>query len=314
VRIIFCGTPDFAVPTLRRLISEPDFSLEAVISQPDRPRGRGRAISATPVKRVALAAGLHVFQPEKIKSDAAHDFIQRIAPEAVVIIAYGQIVPARLLEMPRLGWINLHGSLLPKYRGAAPIQWAIANGETRTGLTTMRIDAGMDTGPTLLRWETEIGAEETAPQLAARMSEAGAELMVETLRKYGRGEIAPAPQDNSQASLAPIIRKEHGRIDWSLTARKISDRMRAFDPWPGAYTTFRGQLCHLWGRSATPPTPLPAEAAPGTLAQSGSDLLAACGEGTWLRIEEVQLEGRRRMPAGEFARGARPRPGEHFGS
>jgi methionyl-tRNA formyltransferase len=305
VRIIFCGTPEFAVPTLRRLIAEPDFRIEAVISQPDRPHGRGGQISATPVKEVALAAGLHVFQPEKIKSDAAFDFIRQMAPDAVVIIAYGQIVPARLLDIPRLGWINLHGSLLPKYRGAAPIQWAIVNGETRTGLTTMRIDPGMDTGPTLLRWETEIGPDETSVQLALRMAAAGADLMVETLRRYGNEEITPAPQDNSQASLAPMIKKEDGRIDWSLTAPQIYNRVRGFDPWPGAYTTFRGQLCHIWGRpSPAPPNASPNEP-PGTLVSLGSELLAACGGATWLRLDSVQLEGRKRVPARDFAHGAR---------
>ncbi len=186
LRIIFCGTPEFAVPSLRRLLSDPEFAIAAVVTQPDRPRGRGQEVSASPVKTVALEAGLQVYQPEKIKSDSALDFFMRMAVDAVVIIAYGQIIPARLIALPRLGWINLHGSLLPKYRGAAPIAWAIANGETVTGLTSMQIDAGMDTGPMLLRHKLEIGPDETTPELASRMAEAGAPLIIETLGKLAR--------------------------------------------------------------------------------------------------------------------------------
>src|SRR2546426_1348834 len=185
MRIVFCGTPDFAVPTLKRLLAEPDFTIEAVVTQPDRPRGRGGLLASSPVKDLALDAGLHVYQPEKIKSDSAYEFFKRLAPDAVVIVAYGQIIPARLIEIPRLGWMNLHASLLPKYRGAAPVNWAIINGETRTGLSTMQIDAGLDTGPVLMQFELEIGANETAPQLLRRMAEAGGPLVVGSLRKLG---------------------------------------------------------------------------------------------------------------------------------
>src|ERR1700675_2522792 len=200
MRIIFCGTPEFAVPSLRRLAAEPGITIEAVITQPDRPRGRGQHVSASPVKEAALAADLRVYQPETIKSDSAQEFLKGIAPDAVVIIAYGQIIPARLLTIPRLGWINLHASLLPRYRGAAPIHWAIANGETTSGLTTMQIDAGMDTGPILLQRELLIGPDETAPELARRMSEAGAPLVADSLRKLELNAIAPLAQDSSQAS------------------------------------------------------------------------------------------------------------------
>src|SRR5665213_2882967 len=180
LRIVFCGTPEFAVPSLRHLAERPEFSVEAVISQPDRPRGRGQQISASPVKEAALETALPVFQPESIKSESSQEFLKRVAPDAVVIIAYGQIIPARLLKIPRLGWINVHGSLLPRYRGAAPIHWAIANGETRTGVTTMQIDAGMDTGPILLQQELEVSPDETAPELYSRMSEVGAALIVDS--------------------------------------------------------------------------------------------------------------------------------------
>lgn len=316
MRIAFCGTPEFAVPTLRRLLSEPDFTIEAVVTQPDRPRGRGQQVASPPVKDVALDAGLHVYQPEKIKSDSAYDFFKRLAPEAVVIIAYGQIVPARLIESPRLGWINLHASLLPKYRGAAPVNWAIINGETRTGLTTMQIDASMDTGPILLQRELEIGTDETAPELAQRMAKAGAALVVETLRQLERGEIQPRAQKHAKATLAPALKKEDGRIAWNLTAQQIYNRIRGLAPWPGAYTTFRDKLCHVWGRPAAPGAKLSATHAadtpPGTLRAESNAVFVACGDGTWLELEAVRLEGRKRISAREFANGARLQPGERF--
>jgi methionyl-tRNA formyltransferase len=310
MRIVFCGTPEFAVPSLRALAAHPDFSVEAVITQPDRPSGRGGHVAASPIKEAALAAGLHVYQPESIKSESSQDFLKRIAPDAVVIIAYGQIVPQRLLEIPRLGWINVHGSLLPKYRGAAPIHWAIAHGESVTGLTTMQIDAGMDTGPILLQREMEIGPDETSPELSVRMREAAAEMIVDSLLKFDRGEIAPAPQNSAAVSYAPILKKEDGRIDWSHSARDIYNRMRGFTPWPGAFTTFRGQTCHLWGRPTDAGSEIPQ---PGQISSLGKELLVGCGEGTQLRIEFVQLEGRKRVTALEFANGARLAPGESFG-
>ena len=311
LRIVFCGTPEFAVPSLRRLAERPEFSIQAVITQPDRPRGRGQHVSASPVKEAALEIGLHVYQPETIKSDSSQNFLKRLAPDAVVIIAYGQIIPARLLTIPRLGWINLHGSLLPRYRGAAPIHWAIANGETLTGLTVMQIDAGMDTGPTLLRHEVEIGPDETAPELAARMSAIGAKLIVESLLRFDRGEISPAPQEEKIATSAPILKKEDGRIDWDLPAHKIYNRMRGFMPWPGSYSTFRDQICHLWGRPETSSAP-GADITPGEIIQSSKGIYAVCGGGTSLRLESVQIEGRKKVSAREFANGARLAPDDGF--
>jgi methionyl-tRNA formyltransferase len=262
------------------------------------------------VKEAALAAGLYVFQPEKIRSDSALAFFQKVNPGVVVIIAYGQIVPQRLIAIPRYGWINVHASLLPQYRGAAPINWAIASGETRTGLTTMQIDAGLDTGPTLLRWETDIGAHETAPQLTARMGQAAAPLIVETLHKLAAGQITPQPQEHAQAPLARLLKKEDGRIDWQQPAQVIYNRMRGFAAWPGAWTTFRGHTCHLWGRPATPAAAERAE--PGSIHFVGGEIRVACGSGTALLITEVQLEGRKRLPAGDFANGARLNPNEAF--
>jgi methionyl-tRNA formyltransferase len=310
MRIVFCGTPEFAVPSLRRLAAEPSISVEAAITQPDRPRGRGQHVSSSPVKEAALAAGLHVYQPETIKSDSAQEFLKRVAPDAVVIIAYGQIVPARLLTIPRLGWMNLHASLLPQYRGAAPIHWAIANGETSTGLTTMQIDAGMDTGPILLQRRLQIGPDETAPELAGKMREIGADLVVESLLQFDRGEISPTPQDSQNASYAPLLKKEDGRIEWARTAQQIYNRMRGFAPWPGTYTTFREQTCHLWGRPES--AAAAGHTTPGEIIAPASELYVVCGEGTCLRLESVQMEGRKRISAREFANGARLAPSDRF--
>jgi methionyl-tRNA formyltransferase len=320
LRIIFCGTPEFALPSLRHLLAQSDFQIAGVVTQPDRPRGRGHATSSSPVKEAAVSARIPVYQPDKIKLDEAFQYFNRSAPDAVVIIAYGQIIPQRLLEIPRFGWINLHGSILPKYRGAAPIHRAIINGETRTGLTTMRIDAGLDTGPTLLRFETDIGADETAPQLYARLSEAGAPLVVETLRGLDRGTISAVPQDNSQASFAPPLKKEEGRIDWSLPARQIYNRIRGLQPWPGAFTLFRGKNCAIWGRplsrqntvATLADSPAASTRAPGEIFARGGNVSVACGEGTSLQLDFVQLEGRKRITALEFANGARLAPGDRF--
>jgi len=311
LKIVFCGTPAFALPTLRHLIAQPDFQVEGVITQPDRPRGRGQQTASSPVKDAAIEAGIYVYQPEKIKSESAHDYFKRVAPDVVVIIAYGQIIPASLIAIPRLGWINLHASLLPKYRGAAPINWAIVNGETRMGLTTMRIDAGLDTGPMLLKHETAIGPGETVPELTARLAEGGARLMAETLRKLERGEIVPAPQDNSQATLAPPLKKEDGRIDWFLPAPKIYNRIRGLQPWPGAFTKFRGATCRIWGK---PLRPVAAGGAPGIILPTQEDgLLVICGGATVLHVEHIQLEGRNRITDREFMNGAKIVPGEKFG-
>ena len=318
MRILFCGTPHFAVPTFIRLLAQPDIEIAGVITQPDRPRGRGHEISASPVKEAAIAANVPVHQPEKIRSPEARDLLQRLAPDCIVIIAYGQIIPAALLSIPRLGWINLHASLLPKYRGAAPINWAIANGETETGITTMRIDAGMDTGDTLLEHALEIGPKETAPELASRLSEAGAPLMAETLRGLVAGKTVPRPQDHSQATLAPTLKREDGRIDWTLTSTETFNRMRGFAPWPGAYTTFRGQTCHLWGEPVSKEL-IPASGGirnvpPGTLLPEKETLHVVCGGTTVLRVLAVKLEGRKQVSASEFANGARLKTGELFRS
>jgi len=316
MRVVFCGTPEFAVPAFRSLLAQPDFQIVAAITQPDRPRGRGHDVSYAPVKEAALAAGVPVHQPEKIRQPDAQALLERLAPDAVVIIAYGQIIPARLLTIPKFGWINLHASLLPKYRGAAPINWAIVNGETESGVTTMRIDAGMDSGEILLQETMEIGRAETAPELAARMSEVGARLMPNTLRGLAGGSITPRAQNHGEATVAPMLKKEFGLIEWTLTADEIFNRIRGFAPWPGTYTEFRGQRCHIWGEPASkdaedgePWGDVPA----GTLFAHRDDLKVVCGGATRLRLTAVKLEGRKQVTVAEFLHGARLQPGERFG-
>jgi methionyl-tRNA formyltransferase len=328
LRIIFCGTPAFAVPSLRHVIAQPDFEIVGVVTQPDRPRGRGQQVSVSPVKAVAVEAGIPVYQPEKIKSPDSLDYFQRVAADVVVIIAYGQIISARLIAIPRLGWINLHGSLLPKYRGAAPINWAILDNEKKTGLTTMQIDSGLDTGPMLLNYETTIGKDETAPELTARLAEAGGPLMAETLRKLDAGEIDPQPQENSLATFAPLLKKNDGLIEWEWPSEYIYSRIRGLQPWPGAFSTFRGKICQIWGRAlsfpetALLPEPLqPSDLTAPTMLRVGGIIIpkkfgvfVSCGSPNALRLDYVQLEGRNRVTAQEFVNGAHLAPGERFGT
>jgi len=315
MRIVFCGTPQFAVPSLKFLLTQNDFEIVSVYTQPDRPRGRGQEISFSPVKEVAVAAGLNVQQPAKVRAPEVEEHLRKLAPDAIVIIAYGQIIPARLLPIPRLGWINLHASLLPKYRGAAPIQWAIASGETVTGNTTMRIDPGMDTGEMLLQEALRIGAEDTAPELATRLALMGAPLMAETLRGLAKGNLAGRAQNHAAATLAPMLKREDGRIEWARTVTEIYNRMRGFAPWPGAYTEFRGQTCHLRGKPSDEGKPVAGAAAgePGTIFVEKDLVRVICGGGSLLDITNVKQEGRKEISAGEFVRGARVVQGEKFG-
>src|SRR5271167_991388 len=243
--LVFCGTPLFAVPTLEKLVAA-GFRVKLVATQPDRPSGRGMELAASPVKRTALALDLPITQPEKIKNNEEFRAqLESIAPEAIIVVGYGHIIPQWMIELPKFGNINLHASLLPKYRGAAPIQWAIARGETVTGVTTMRIDAGLDTGDILLQAEERIKPEDTALTLAPRLAQTGAELMITTLSGLQKGTITPRPQDHAQATLAPILRREDGLIDFSRTAVETWNRLRGFQPWPGAFTHFRGKMLHL---------------------------------------------------------------------
>jgi methionyl-tRNA formyltransferase len=303
--LIFLGTPAFAVPTLERVVDE-GHRVVAVFTQPDRPKGRGGQVSQSPVKEAALRLGLPVHQPERIRRPEVLEQLKQMKPDAMVVVGYGQIIPQGIIDIPRHGIINVHASLLPKYRGAAPIQWAIANGETRTGVTTMRIDAGLDTGDMLLKWETEIGPEEDALDLGRRLSVAGAELLVETLQD----NPAPVKQNPDEATYAPILKKEDGLIDWSWPARKISNRSRGFLPWPGAHSFFRGQLFHIWKSRVSSDRE---SGEPGQMIPQKKRLLIACGEATTLEAIEVQVEGRKRMSAEAFLNGHQLRDGEMLG-
>ena len=320
--LVFVGTPKFALPTLQ-VLHRAGHGVRAVFTQPDQPAGRGGRLTAPPVKRVAVALGLPVHQPARIRSPEVFDLLKSLEPEAVVVVGYGKILPQRILDLPRYGCINLHASLLPKYRGAAPVQWAIIRGETVTGVTTMRMDAGLDTGDILLARETPIEPEEDAISMGHRLAEMGASLVLETLDGLQRGTLTPLPQDHDQATSAPMLKKEHGRMDWSLPALDIANRVRGLVPWPGAFTTFRDGLLHVWRArpelatplhsSLTPGTVQPGTIQLGTIEKAGRRLLVACGQGSWLEIQEVQREGRRRLSAAEFLNGARVASGEHLG-
>jgi methionyl-tRNA formyltransferase len=308
--LVFLGTPSFAVPTLERVI-EAGHRVLAVFTQPDRPKGRGGQLSASPVKETALQLGLPVHQPERIRRPDPVEQLKQMQPDAMVVVGYGQIIPQSIIDIPRHGIINVHGSLLPKYRGAAPIQWAIANGETTTGVTTMRIDAGLDTGDMLLKWETAIGPEENALELGERMAQAGADRLVQTLAEIEAGTMHAEPQDNAQASLAPILKKEDGEVDWNWPAQKIVNRARGFLPWPGAYSHFRGQLFHIWKARVADET---SDSARGRLIPLKKRLLVSSGEGTALELLEVQVEGRKRMPVEAFLNGHRLDENEILGA
>ncbi|HLJ48619.1 MAG TPA: methionyl-tRNA formyltransferase [Bryobacteraceae bacterium] len=310
MRIVFLGTPQFAVPTLEHLVAA-GHSVPAVFTQPDRPKGRGGALAAPEVKQAAVRLGLPVFQPERVRRPEVVEQLREIAADAMVVVGYGQIIPQSIIDLPRFGIINVHASLLPKYRGAAPIQWAIANGETRTGVTTMRIDAGLDTGDMLLKWETAIGPDENALELGPRLADAGATLLIETVREIEAGSVIPEPQDSALATLAPILKKEDGQIDWAWQAQKIFNRSRGFLPWPGVYTTFRGQLFHIW---KCVPVEQPSAAEPGRLRPDRRRLFVSGGENTALELLEVQIEGRKRVSAEAFLNGQRISDNEVFGA
>lgn len=308
LRLVFCGTPQFAVPTLEKLVAS-SFRVDLVVTQPDRPKGRGLELVASPIKQTALGLKLPITQPERIKNNEEFRAqLAAITPDAIIVVGYGRLIPQWMLDLPRLGNLNLHASLLPKYRGAAPIQWAIANGETTTGVTTMLLDAGLDTGDILLQSEVAIEVADTAETLAPRLASKGAGLMVETLHRLQAGSIPPKPQDDSKATLAPILKREDGIIDFSRDASQILNRLRGFQPWPGAFTKFRGKTLQIL-RARTVEQRVPQS----ELLSVGTRLLAGCGGNTSLELLEVQLEGKKRTAARDFIHGYKPKPGERLG-
>lgn len=281
-------------------MSSAGHEIPLVITQPDRPKGRGNAVAMSPVKEAAIRLGIEVYQPERVRRPESVERLRALAPEIMVIVGYGQIIPQSILDIAPHGILNVHASLLPKYRGAAPIQWAVANGETVTGVTIMKIDAGLDTGDMLSKTETPIGENETSVELYPRLAEIGASLLVEVLATLGT--ITPIKQDPAAATLAPILKKEDGLIDWTRPAREIHNRIRGLQPWPGAYTHFRGHALHIWRSLLTADrTSLP----PGSLVFERRRLCIAAGDGLFLELREVQLEGRKRLSGDVFANGAR---------
>jgi methionyl-tRNA formyltransferase len=308
MRLVFLGTPEFAVPTLERIVAS-GHEVLTVVTQPDRPKGRGQQPAAPPVKQSALRLSLPVHQPERVRRPEAIDYLRELAPEIMVVVGYGQIIPQEVIDLAPRGIVNVHASLLPKYRGAAPIQWAIVTGETVTGVTTMQINAGLDTGDMLLKAETKIGPDENAMELGARLATLGADLLVETLDRLAAGTIVPVKQDSAQATYAPILKKEDGRIDWSHAAQAVHNHVRGLQPWPGAYTQFRGQTLHIWKSRIWDQGFHPAAGA----ILSVKPLLVNCRSGA-IELIEVQLEGRKRIFATDFANGQRLNENEFLGA
>jgi methionyl-tRNA formyltransferase len=308
-RAIFFGSPAFAVPCLEATVEVAD--VVAVVTQPDRPAGRGMALRPPPVKERAVAMGLHVLQPTKVRTDAFAATLRGLEADVGVVVAYGRILPLAVLEAPRLGCVNVHASLLPRWRGAAPIHWAIVHGDAETGVCLMRMDEGMDTGPVLSCDRTPIGPNETAGALSERLSVMGAHLLRRDLPRYLAGALVPTPQQGEGVTMAPILQKEHGRIDWQASAREVHDRVRGMSPWPGAHTALGDRRVKVHRTRVARPTGRSGE--PGEVACADGDVLeVACGDGT-VAIEELQLEGKKRLPARQFMAGRMVTPGARFG-
>jgi methionyl-tRNA formyltransferase len=306
VKLVFCGTPGFAVPTLEALIAA-GHEVALAVTQPDRPVGRAQQLTAPPVKQTALAAGIPVLQPEKIRNNEEFRArLEAIAPEAIVVVAYGRLIPPWMLHLPLFGCINLHASLLPRYRGAAPIQWAVAMGDAVTGNSTMLLDEGLDTGPILLQQEMAIAPDQTAADLFNTLAQAGAPLVVQTLAGLAAGSIQPRPQDHTRVTLAPPLEREAGRMDFAAhTAIELRNRWRGFQPWPGAFTQLNGKKLIVHGMKLADDSSFktPAAPLPGQIHVEDHRIFVACAETSWLELAEIQMEGKKRLAAAEFLRG-----------
>jgi methionyl-tRNA formyltransferase len=313
VRIVFLGSGAFAIPCFEELLDS-GHDVAALVTQPDRPKGRGKAFAPPPLKPVAEARGVPVLQPRRVREEEAQETLRRLAPELQVVVAFGQILPPSVIGIAPRGTVNVHASLLPKLRGAAPVQWAIANGDTTTGVSTMLIDEGLDTGPVLLQRESAIRPDETAADLEPRLARLGADVLAETVRGLADGLLKPTPQDHEQATLAPLLQKEDGRLDWARTARELDCRIRGFHPWPGSFTALSGRTLKVRRARPVENTAGDTDEAPGTVVALGTEgLVVACGRRSRLLVVEVQPESRRAMDAAAFAAGARIRPGDRLG-
>ena len=299
MKVIFMGTPDFAVNTLEKII-EAGHEVMLVVTQPDKPKGRGNTMQFPPVKECAVSHGLEVFQPVKIREDASVEYLKKFAPDIIIVAAFGQILPKSILDLPKYGCINVHASLLPKYRGAAPIQWAVINGEKASGVTIMRMDEGLDTGDMIASVAVELDAQETGGSLFDKLQDAGARLCVETMKSIEDGTAVYTPQDNEIATHTKMIQKSLGKINWSLSAVQIERLIRGLNPWPSAYTYLSGKTLKIWKATVHPGN---TDAAPGTVVKADKQSLVIQTGVDRLSLEEVQLEGKKRMPVADFLRG-----------
>jgi len=312
MKVVFFGTPEFAVPSLERLVASSHDVVE-VVTKPDRPVGRHQVVTPPPVAERAAEHGIDLWQPKGLKGDAAIERLREIDADVAVVVAYGKLIPANLLTVPTHGFINLHPSLLPRHRGPSPIQWSLVCGDRNTGVTTMLLDEGMDTGPILLQHRVEIERHETAEQLAPRLAETGADLVVETLDRLENGGVTAKPQPEDGANVTPMLRRSFAKVNWTMPARQLVNRLRGFTPWPGLFTKFRGGRLKIFGLEEVVPAP-PGDEAPGvTITAETSGIVVRCGRGSAARITEMQREGRRRMPADAFLIGERVTRGEQFG-
>ena len=312
MKVVFFGTPEFAVPTLVKLV-ESRHEVTQVVSRPDRPVGRHQVLTPPPVVEVARRFQVEYSQPNNLKSEEIDEWLEGSGAEAAVVVAYGKMIPGRLLEIPRYGFVNVHPSLLPRHRGPSPIQWALVCGDRATGVTTMQIDEGMDTGPLLLQRRVQIEPGETAEMLAPRLAEIGAELILQTLDELEEGSLSSRPQPSDGSNITPMLRRNFAKVDWSMPARQLVNRLRGFTPWPGLYTKFRGGRLKIFGLDEVKPAPKGKEK-PGTVVQADPNgVVVRCGRGTAVKITEVQREGRRRMPVDAFLIGERVSRGEAFG-
>ena len=312
MKVVFFGTPDFAVPTLERLLAS-RHQVVSVVSRPDKPVGRRQKLTSPPVVDVARAHGLECYQPKNLKTKESDRVLTESGAGVAVVVAYGKLIPSRLLEIPPHGFVNLHPSLLPRHRGPSPIQWSLVCGDRTTGVTTMQLDEGMDTGPLLLQRRVPIEPGETAETLGPRLAEIGAELVVQTLDELEDGSLQPRPQPADGANTTPMLRRNFAKVDWSMPARQLVNRLRGFTPWPGLYTVFRGGRLKIFGLDEVKPAPPGKEKAGTVISAEPDGIIVRCGRGTAAKITEVQREGRRRMPVDAFLIGERVIRGEALG-
>ncbi len=314
MKIVFMGTPKFALPSLRRLL-EDGHEIQLLVTRPDKPKGRGRKLTPPPTKELAISQGIPVEQPTNLRSPDFYNLLKSLQLEVIVVVAYGKILPQELLDLPPYGGVNLHASLLPRYRGACPINWTLINGEQETGVTTIKMNAEMDAGDILISRKVTIAPRETAEELEKRLSLVGAELLCETLARLQDGQLSPRPQDHSQATFAHRLKKEDGRIDWGKAAMQIFNAIRGLTPWPGAYSMFRGKMVIFRrGELFDAPTgkKLPVREPGEIVALDKRGIVVQCGDRAYLLITELQPESRRRMRAVDFVNGYRVKSGEKF--